>query len=232
MRIIKLTEDTLQMRKELLENFELMKTTTGISGIDNAFGFLVKGSIYAVASATGVGKTTFLLATAKEMANKGYKVLYLSIEMNVEQLIPYLPEIQPNLTVQEFDGTSWDKLDGSEYDIICYDYIGANLNDWDELIIEADNLAEYAKKHNIVIFTALQARPEIAEETKEENLHTNVYVAFSKGMINKVAGAAYLVKRKQHLYLYVMKNRYRPVNWDPIEMSDLDYATKSWLPRW
>ena len=75
MRIIKLTEDTLQMRKELLENFESMKTTTGILGIDNAFGFLVKGSIYAVASATGVGKTTFLLATAKEMANKGYKVL-------------------------------------------------------------------------------------------------------------------------------------------------------------
>ena len=231
MKIIKLTEDTLQMRKELLENFESIKTTTGIPGIDRAFGFLVKGSIYAVASATGIGKTTFLLATAKEMANKGYKVLYLSIEMNVEQLIPYLPEVQPNLDVAEFDGKSWSELDGSEYDIICYDYIGANLNDWDELIIEADNLAEYAKKHNIIIFTALQAKPEIAEESKEEVLHTNVYVAFSKGMINKVAGAAYLVKRKQHLYLYVMKNRYGPLNWDPIEMSDLDYATKSWLPR-
>lgn len=227
MEIVRLTKDTLEMRRELLENFEAIKLTTGIKGIDLAFNYLVKGSIYAVASATGVGKTTFLLATAKEMARGGSKVLYLSIEMNLEQLIPYLPDEEPNLDVAEFDGKSWDELKDTNYDIICYDYLGANLNDWDELIKEANSLAEFAKQQNIIIFTALQAKPEIGDVLKEEELHTNVYVAFSKGMINKIAGAAYLVRRNQKLYLYVMKNRYAPINWNPISMANLDYATKS-----
>lgn len=229
MRTLSLNRETLEYRKELSRNFEQNKILTNIKGIDDAFGYLIKGSVYAIAAATGVGKTTFLLATAKDLAKRGKKVLFLTIEMNIEQLLPYLPDEEPNLVIGEFE--SWDDEMMKAFDIICYDYLGARLSNWDELINEADALAEKAKEYNIVIFTAMQARPEIIN-AKEEELHTNYYVSFSKGVVNKLAGAAYLVNENSGINLYVMKNRYAPLNYKKVPMTSLDYTTKSWNSWW
>ena len=227
---IRLDETNAMKLKEARDKLEANKLQTGIWAIDKAFTALVKGGVYAFCAGTGVGKTTLLLATAKKMAADGKKVLYITTEMSLVQLSYWLPEVETNLWI----GTS-DELeqDLSEYDVIVYDYLGADLADWDDLVDQAETLANVAIEYNIIVFTALQARPEIYDNTKEENLSTNMFVAFSKGMINKMSGAAYIVKKNNQLYLYVMKNRYGPCgDGKGIKLDSLDYSTKSWLPQW
>ena len=148
---INLSKETLEERNEMMKDMEKRKLLTGIRSIDKTFRFLMKGSVYGVCAPTGIGKTTFLFATAKKMAADGKTVLYLSIEMSIMQLLPFCPEDEPNLTIEEFDG-QWDLLAAEitveGYDVICYDYIGAKIDSWDELISEADKVAEFAKKND------------------------------------------------------------------------------------
>ena len=229
---INLSRETLEERNEMMKDMEKRKLLTGIRSIDKTFRFLMKGSVYGVCAPTGIGKTTFLFATAKKMAADGKKVLYLSIEMSIMQLLPFCPEDEPNLTIEEFDG-QWDLLAAEitveGYDVICYDYIGAKIDSWDELISEADKVAEFAKKNDLIVFTALQASPALLECSDEQMLYTNYYVAFSRGMINKFAGAAYIINDKNKNSLYCMKNRYAEQIRQPIVMEDLDYKNKAWV---
>ena len=224
-----LTSESLEERNLLVEEFKSKRTTTGINAIDLVFTNLYQGSVYGVCAATGVGKTTFLLATAKKMAEQGKRVLYLSIEMSIMQILNYCENtIIPTLCVCEFDN-QWDEVEefvkANSIDIICYDYIGARLNNWDDLIKEADNLATFAKDNNIIVFTALQASQEINKvDTSDETLYTPMYVSFSKGMINKFAGCAYILKNS----LYCMKNRYENIIHNPVPLQELDYEKKEW----
>ena len=69
MSITLLNKETLESRKKAIEEFRKLKTITGIDAIDSIFdGGVYKGSLYCITACRGVGKTTFLLATAKKLS--------------------------------------------------------------------------------------------------------------------------------------------------------------------
>lgn len=233
--IINLGTDTLEYRKEKLAELDRNTIKIGVPVIDRAFGSLVRGGLYAFCAGTAVGKTTLLLATAKALAANGNKVLYITTEMSLVQLCRWLPDIEPNLYIGTSDELT--RID-NDYDVICYDYLGAeprpqdgNKSEWQALRDEAHDLADLAIRTNCIIFTGLQANHEINKLDKDL-LRTPHYVAFGKSIINKVSGAAYIVREGTALNLYVMKNRFNQCNTEVIDLNYyLDYATKSWLNR-
>ena len=231
--------ETLEQRKTLIDEFNKSIITTGVPKIDLVFNGMRRGCLYSICAGTGVGKSTILLATAKSMARQGKKVLYLSIEMSIEMMAQYCLDDEPNLTICEFNDTSEDwqglRLIVEDYDIICYDYLGAILEDWNQLIIKTDALANTARTWNITILTANQMNT--AEFSKDEanpklnvedSLHTTQYIAYAKGMATKLSGGAYLVRRGTNLYLYAFKNRYGVLTKEPQLIDTLDYKKKEW----
>lgn len=242
MRLIFFTEDTLEQRRKWAEEFGSQRVESGIEVIDNAFDGLYKGSLYAVCAARGVGKSTFLLASAKKIAEQGSKTLYLTVEQSFEQLMGYIPEIIPNFVLLEFNGEAkaWGEIKEvikeHKIEYVFFDYIGANLTNWDDLVREANMLAEVAKELGIIIFTASQADDALFEEfnnnPKSAKLNTGCFVSFSKHIMDKVAGGAYLVRANGTTYMYCFKNRYGALNYSQIRVDGLDYSTKSWNSPW
>lgn len=212
---------------------------TGIKALDEIFGYLIPGSTYMICAGTGVGKSSFLLATAKKIAlNK--KVLYVTIEQNDEQLADVLPKNNSNLGFYEMEvWNEWKDIEilnqEKNYDYIIFDYLGADcVEEWDELINKSGELANMAKKNNWIIITACQAKPEIIEEFKNDQfslkLFTPMYIAYSKGMAAKIAGGVYLIKQKDSIfYLYNFKNRYRPLNIMPYTLTNLNLEKKEFM---
>jgi len=132
MSITLLNKETLESRKKAIEEFRKLKTITGIDAIDSIFdGGVYKGSLYCITACRGVGKTTFLLATAKKLSQT-MKVLYVSYEQDYYQLASFLPDINENLIIISGEPISGKQLVEviNEYNIeaVCYDYIGATLS--------------------------------------------------------------------------------------------------------
>ena len=125
---------------------------TGIKAIDDIFGYLVVGSTYMISATTGVGKSSFLLATAKKLAEKK-KVLYITIEQSMDQLSQV---IDANTNLDYYEMESWkdwtevvDINNDKHYDYVIFDYLGADcVEDWDELINKSGELATMAKDNN------------------------------------------------------------------------------------
>lgn len=113
------------------KNTEAIKTH--IPCVDEVFGGLRRGCLYSFCAGTGVGKSTILLSTAKFLAAQGYKVLFLSVEMDVVALSQYITEPLPTLGFCNFYDIPeyWKMVESkiNEFDIICYDYLGATLED-------------------------------------------------------------------------------------------------------
>lgn len=59
---------------------------TGYKKLDNALGSGLREGLYNISAVTGMGKTTFLLNIAKNLAKQGYNTLYFSVEMNPKDL--------------------------------------------------------------------------------------------------------------------------------------------------
>lgn len=242
MGLIRLSIDTLEERMKMIEEFGANRVESGIEVIDNAFDGLYKGSLYAVCAARGVGKSTFLLASAKKVAEKEIKTLYLTVEQSYSQLSSYLPKVSEFLDIYEFNGEAktWEEIkkviQEYGYEYVFFDYIGANLTNWDDLVREANMLAEVAKELGIIIFTASQADDALFEEfnnnPKSAKLNTGCFVSFSKHIMDKVAGGAYLVRANGTTYMYCFKNRYGALNYSQIRVDGLDYSTKSWNSPW
>lgn len=125
---------------------------TGIKAIDDIFGYLVVGSTYMISATTGVGKSSFLLATAKKLAEKK-KVMYITIEQSMDQLSQV---IDANVNLDYYEMESWKDWkevieinNNKHYDYIIFDYLGADcVEDWDELINKSGELATMAKANN------------------------------------------------------------------------------------
>ena len=59
---------------------------TGIKELDNLLGGIQRGNLIIISARASSGKTTFAIQTALNMANKKHKVLFISLEMNSEEL--------------------------------------------------------------------------------------------------------------------------------------------------
>lgn len=208
---------------------------TGIKAIDDIFGYLVVGSTYMISATTGVGKSSFLLATAKKLAEKK-KVLYITIEQSMDQLSQV---INANINLDYYEMESWKDWkeiikinDNKHYDYVIFDYLGADcVEDWDELINKSGELATMAKNNNWIIFTACQAKPELTQQFNDNKsslkLFTSMYIAYSKGMAAKIAGGVYLIKDSDNtFYLYNFKNRYSPISNVPYIVNNLNLEKK------
>ena len=207
--------------------------------LEEAFGGtgLRKGSIYLVAASTGIGKTSFLIATAKQLIEQGKKVAYISVEMAAEDLLEYLLGYDIFVYEWESDKDNWkefeDIMEKRNFDIVLYDYIGAegNIGEWDKLVDFTTGLTHLAITYNIPVLTACQATVEIKKVKNNDPLLTTTnFISFSKNIANKIASGIYIVpsNTSNQFYLYNFKNRYgiRP---DHEIKVYLDRAKKVWL---
>lgn len=208
------TNETVEKMKKRLEEIGNLTVDTHIKFIQEVFdNAIVKGSMYCFTAPTNTGKTTLLLAIAKNLARQGKRVTFITTEQSIEQMAKKIGfNALPTLTISDdLDTILHAGLDVEYPEYVIYDYIGADLKlgKWDELIAFASKLAEYCKSANCVLFTACQATPELAIKYEENPLDpsfsTPMYVAYSKGITNKAAGSAYLLKNGA---LINFKNRY------------------------
>lgn len=212
---LKWTDEIREKMKARLAEIGGSTVDTHIKFIQEVFdNAIVKGSMYCFTAPTNTGKTTLLLAIAKNLARQGKRTVFITKEQSIEQMAKKigLEESIPNLTISDdLDDILHAGLEYENPEYVIYDYIGADLKlgKWDEIITFADKLAEYCKSVNCVLFTACQATPELAikyeENPLDPSLSTPMYVAYSKGITNKATGSAYLLKNGA---LINFKNRY------------------------
>jgi len=80
-------KDFYEYRQKFDDNPEGMFVRTGIDDVDKALGGgLVNTGFYVLAARPGIGKTTLALQIADNLAMRGRPVLFVSLEMPVEQL--------------------------------------------------------------------------------------------------------------------------------------------------
>lgn len=60
---------------------------TGIAGVDYVLGGFHKKRLYAISGRSGMGKSDFSVYVAMQLASKGHKVLYLSMEMTRQEIM-------------------------------------------------------------------------------------------------------------------------------------------------
>ena len=233
-------KDNIEERKNLIKNWENKAFKTGIKGLDEAFGGnLYTGSLWLICAGTGVGKTTALLATAKKMVREGKKVAYISIEMSLVQILKFCPDDLNGLYLYEMESMAqWKEFEKEceekRFDAVFYDYLGSqgDLGEWDKLIDFSARLSKIAIKYDIPVFTACQATVELTSEVRRNPNSTNLfglsYIAYSKGIANKVAGGIYIVNDGNSLWAYNFKCRYNTKPTDRYELK-LNFKTKEWL---
>lgn len=87
---IKLREaakDWLKDFQERMESGVIRGLSTGFEGLDNLIAGLQGGRLYVLAGRPGSGKSIVALSMAKNVAAEGKKVLYISLEMAVNEVI-------------------------------------------------------------------------------------------------------------------------------------------------
>ena len=125
-----------------------------ITLIENMIDKFQKGSIYAIATRPGIGKTHFCLNVASLFVAKGEKVLYLSDAMGKDEFNSgqkdICSDISDNIHFEEVYKLTFEKLDifisEQHYDLIVLDPF-----DIYSLDIDVGGLKDYAKKKNITI---------------------------------------------------------------------------------
>lgn len=221
--------------QEKLKSLGERKLPTGWSVWDDWFGGFVKGTLQLVAAPTGHGKTTFLLAMAKKAVRQGYKVLYIGTEQPAEIIIARLGEpLDIDVCYKVSNDTLSDCIGDDTYDIIIYDYLGAEASaivgkeEWRVLRDQADELSNYAIERNTCILTAAQAdvgalamKPGSSPNDCIPN--NGSAVSFAKHIVDKISAGAYLVKLYEGcVAMKVMKNRYGKSD-DNVRLIRLDY---------
>lgn len=211
---------------ELKQRPKIPPIPTNVPGWDTLFGGIRQGSVYIICAERGTGKTSFLIAMAKQMTKLGNRTLYISIEQNIDQLLDYIPRLD-NLDVFTMETMKdWDTIKeiAKNYDFIFYDYLGAisefgessNMSEWQVLKKDSADLGEIAKIYNVGIITACQGKDGLNSINDSEIKHNADFVSYGKGMIDKAAGATYLIRRpNDKLYLKEFKNRYGAINMMP-----------------
>lgn len=233
--------ETFSRQKEELG--QLLKPT-GLAVWDKLFGGIMLGTVGAVASTTGGGKSKFLRAMAKQLSRKYDEViLYITIEQSPLLASEKFKEGDKVLLYYMEDLKQWEEIEQivQKYNIrfVMYDYIGALCGDgeseWSALKKDAARLNTFASKYNVAIMTALQATFELLDVEDERNTIRNTkYVSFSKNMINAFSQAIYLInKPKQQPKISTLKNRYGEILIE-VPSLNLNYSTEEFEdnPAW
>ena len=124
---------------------------------EKMIGGFKKGSIYAIATRPGVGKTHFCMSVANLFASRNQKVLYLSISISEEEFCDrqkaFEVDCGNNIFFNEIYSLDIEKLDKlaseQEFDLIILDPIEIYLLD-----IDLGELKEWAKKKNITVLVS------------------------------------------------------------------------------
>lgn len=74
--------------------------STGFVDIDSMIGGLNKSDLVVFAGRTGMGKSSWLLSTAINVAKWGHKVVIFSMEMSVEQIVQRLVAMESGFTIK------------------------------------------------------------------------------------------------------------------------------------
>jgi len=92
-------EDIKALAFELQKDKETTTVTYGLSQLDKATGGLQKGQYIIVAGRPSIGKSSFLQYVGLKNAEKGKKVLFVSIEMSEEMIIKRILSTYPPNTI-------------------------------------------------------------------------------------------------------------------------------------
>ena len=116
-----------------------------------------KGSMYAIATRPGVGKTHFCISIATLFASRNQKVLYIANSISEEEFCDrqkaFEVDCGNNIFFNEIYSLNIEKLDNlaseQEFDLIILDPIEIYLLD-----IDLGELKEWAKKKNITVLVS------------------------------------------------------------------------------
>lgn len=220
MNLYDLREESVwdEFAKQKEELGQLLKPT-GLAVWDKLFGGIMLGTVSAIASTTGGGKSKFLRAMAKQLSRKYDEViLYITIEQSPLLASEKFQRGDKVLLYYMEDLKQWEEVEQiiQKYNIrfVMYDYVGALCSDgeseWSALKNDAARLNTIAAKYNIAIMTALQATFELlAVDNLLDTIRNTKYVSFSKNMVNAFSQAIYLVnKPDKQPVISTLKNRY------------------------
>lgn len=227
-----------EFAKQKEELGQLLKPT-GLTVWDKLFGGIMLGTVSAVASTTGGGKSKFLRAMAKQLSRKYDEViLYITIEQSPLLASEKFKRGDKVLLYYMEDLKQWEEVEQiiQKYNIrfVMYDYIGALCGDgeseWSALKKDAARLNTLASKYNVAIMTALQATFELLDvEDLRDTIRNTKYVSFSKNMVNAFSQAIYLVnKPKKCPVISTLKNRYGEIVID-VPQLPLDYSLEEFV---
>jgi len=230
--IINFKDDAKMLEEELATRDELF-IETGIEEWDANFRGLQRGALQIIAAASGQGKTTFLLCMAREIAKQGWNVLFVGTEDETSVLYRHMGPVNLDYVLLPYGQFIDQELKdiASNYDVLIYDYIGANgcqntnVDQWQDLLYQTGVLDQFAKDQQVAILTAIQADDQLLEVLPQNIPETKKYVSFSKHVIDKVTVACYLKKENDKVWLKCFKNRYGMMPHD-LMLFEVDYAKK------
>ena len=198
---------------------------------DDWFGGFQKGCLQIICAATGHGKTTFLIAMAKNAVNANLKVLYIGSEQPAMILQEVMEGYDIDFVLK--DGSSMEECIGEDkYDLIIYDYLGAEsgangkAQEWQVFRDDADYLSNLALRTNSCILVGCQGTDDLNNVKDFSEIKGSKYVAFAKQIMNKVSSGAYLNRKESKSYLKMIKNRYGEFKPETMQLIGLNYATK------
>lgn len=79
--------NSLDRFRELSEEMDAKFIPTGFKMLDDRIEGLGEGKLYTIGAITSLGKTTFILQMADQIAQQGYDILYIALEMGKNELI-------------------------------------------------------------------------------------------------------------------------------------------------
>lgn len=135
---------------------------------EKMIGGFKKGSIYAIATRPGVGKTHFCISIATLFASRNQKVLYISNSISEEEFFArqqaFISECGDNISFEEVYKLTLEGFNvfASEDD---YDLIVLDPFDIFALDIDLGELKEWAKKKNIpILVSKYLSRPPLEDD--------------------------------------------------------------------
>ena len=225
-------KQNLEWLKEQWNLRETKKIECPVPIIDWLFPKMFLGELYMLFAPTGTGKSTFLFATAKKYAEKG-NVLFVTREETIIDLVPYMDS---NIAEGLFLSEQYNVQDIKDNNIhyVFFDYIGSNGDfSWDALKETTTQLTQDALENDFLLFTAGQADNKlrsVAFDPEDYTKYTAEYISFSKHMLDKCAGAFYIVRQgnEETLRILPIKYRHGPLSNQMIDETGLDFSRREW----
>lgn len=221
---------------DYLTNFNSNIIPTTWEAWDTLFGGFKRGGLQLICAQTNTGKTSLLIAMAKLAVKANLRTLYVCREEAWYEIARYFADsnqhFSDKLTIAQYeDGDLQAKGIQGSYDVIFYDYLGAdsyaatdNKAEWQVLRDAADALHRYAATHNTAIVTACQAN--VGLDKVIGQCHDASYVSYSTKIMAKVDDAVYMARNEAgSLVMWQIKCRGRK-RCDLLQLVHLNLETK------